>query len=1199
MQIITKDVKRGLRLTKLELHGFKSFARKTELLFDEGITAVIGPNGSGKSNISDAVRWVLGEQSAKALRGGRMEDVIFNGTQERKPQAYCEAALTFDNSDGALPLEFREVTITRRVYRSGESEYAINRNNCRLKDIQELFRDTGIGKAGYSVIGQGKVEEILSNKSGDRRAALEEAAGVMKYRSRKEEAVRKLEHTGKNIERIEDILAELLSQREPLQENSEKARKYLSLMEELRELEINVFLYQYDRSKEKLSALAAVLSQMQDEGEAMLSSELALSKEYLAEESALRALEETAANLQNQLLSLMSGVEAHSGEANVLKERKEHLYKEKERLFDALQADKNRSEELLIELGKLEESGVSGKDMLSELESQIFNNESELDIMQQEIDEQEHRLNEQKNSIIESLNRLSDAKSQLSRLEAMAQALSERMETIKAQQDKLSAENIDIQSEKEGAVLAMQKQELACKALSSEQEELQAALVAAQEQSNAQSIAVRELEQAENAMRSRAAVIKEMARAYEGYYSSVRNVLKDCETDNGLSECVLGVVADLLNVPAEYETALEMALGPALQYIVTPTPNHAKRVIEHLRLRAYGRATLLPVSAMRPRLLNSEEKKQLLSHDCLGVASDLITYDEKYRAVIENLLGRTVIVKDLEAGIALNKRAGAAFRIATLKGDIIHPGGSMTGGSIQKREFSLLGREREYRELELRISEAEHRTVEQISLFVEAKDKVLACSKALEGAGARLHVEEVETARQKEKLELIERDLNQNKLARERSELENAQLNDNMADILKQRSEIEQVHSGLALGSTSTQEDVECSQKQLSELRAKLDLASKSLVERKIQRMAIQKEEDAVRLERQRLAREHEQAEASYFKNTALLEASKEQESSLDEQLSLYGGQISKEQARADAVKDEYHLLEEERQKLQQALADLRNRKDELNTSLRELEEKKHKQALSQSRAELEFSAMNERMQEEYTLTYEEALSLKTQMNGVAATHMRIDELKKEVRALGNINVNAIEDYKALNERYEGLKTQCADLRQAEADLNKVIADLTSTMQKQFLKQFQLIQKHFSEVFEQLFGGGWAELRLSDPKDVLSCEIDIIAQPPGKKLQLLTLLSGGERALTAIALLFAMLKLKPIVFCILDEIESSLDEVNVTQFANFLKEYAQDTQFILITHRKGSMEVCNALYGVAMEEKGVSKIVSARFQSAS
>lgn len=1191
-------MKRRLRLTKLELHGFKSFARKTELLFDEGITAVIGPNGSGKSNIADAVRWVLGEQSAKALRGSKMEDVIFNGTQERKPQAYCEAALTFDNSDGVLPLEFAEVTITRRVYRSGESEYAINRNTCRLKDIQELFRDTGIGKAGYSVIGQGKVEEILSNKSGDRRAALEEAAGVMKYRIRKEEAVRKLENTGKNIERIEDILTELASQQEPLQEQAEKARKYLSLMEELRQLEINVFLYQYERGKEKLSAFAAALCQLNEEGEVMLSSEVALSKEFLAQEADLRALEETAANLQSQLLSLMSGVEAHSGEANVLRERKENLFKEKERLLGALEADRKRAEALLGELEKLEQSGVSGKDMLNELDRQILKTQAELDFMQQQINTQEHNLDEQKNSIIEALNRLSDTKSQLSRLEAMSQALLERMETIKAQQDKLGAESISLQAEKEEAVSALQKQELVCGALLAEQANLQAALAAIQEQSNVQSKKVRELEQTENAMRSRAAVLNEMARAYEGYYSSVRNVLKDSKTDNRLSECVLGVVADLLNVPMEYETALEMALGPALQYIVSPTPEHAKRVIEHLRACLYGRATLLPVSALQPRLLSQREKAQLESPDCLGVASELISYNEKYRAVVENLLGRTVLVKTLEAGIALNKKAGAAFRIATLKGDIIHPGGSMTGGSIQKREFSLLGRERECRQLEQDILEAEQRTRKGVALFVEVQNKVSECAKALEDAGSNLHLQQVETARQKEKLELIERDYSQNKLAKEHSELEYAQLNDSLADIIKQSSEIKKVHAGLALGSTSTQEDVEKTQKLLSELRTKHESVSKSLVERKIRRMAIQKEEDAVQLEKQRLIKEHEQAEAAYSKNSVLLEAIKEQDAGLKMQLDAYAKSVSSEQAQADAVKDEYHLLEQERQARQQVLSDLRVRKDELNSNLREHEEKKHKQALAESRAELEFNAMAERMKEDYSLTYEQALLLKTQLNGVAATHLRIDELKNEIRMLGNINANAIGDYKALNERYESLKTQCEDLRQAETDLNKVIADLTLTMQKQFLKQFQLIQKHFSAVFEQLFGGGFAELRLSDPKDVLNCEIDIIAQPPGKKLQLLTLLSGGERALTAIALLFAMLRLKPIVFCILDEIESSLDEVNVTQFASFLKEYAEETQFILITHRKGSMEVCNALYGVAMEEKGVSKIISARFQSA-
>ena len=1194
----TKGVKTTLRLTKLELHGFKSFARKTELQFDEGITAVIGPNGSGKSNIADAVRWVLGEQSAKALRGSRMEDVIFNGTQERKAQAYCEVTLVFDNSDASLPIDFSEVSITRRVFRSGDSEYAINRNNCRLKDIQELFRDTGIGKEGYSIIGQGRVEEILSNKSGDRRTALEEAAGVMRYRVRKEEAVRKLDQTRKNLERLQDILQELINQREPLFEQAEKARAYLGLRDELKTFEINVFLYQYERTQERLAAASAAISQLQEESAALAETERALNADCTIQEENLRALEQTANILQNELLSMMSGLESRMGEARVLRERSENLIREQERHNQTLREDVLRRDEIDAALGRLQNNDTAGRDMLIALDTQIEGTQAQLDALQLSIEQQENELESQKGSIIASLNRLSDAKSQLSRMEAMATALGQRLSCVREEQAAADGEREGLLLEQQQAEADWQAQEVRRGELLQEQSQLQQKLARAQEDSRSADRTLRELEQRGQAMRSRSSVLEEMARAHEGYYSSVRNVLRDCDRNAELRRCVLGVVAELVQVPQKYETALEMSLGSALQNIVTPTSEDAKIVIDHLRKHQYGRATLLPVSAMRPRLLSAEERATLSAPGCIGVASELVEYDERYRNVMENLLGRTVIVQDLDAGIAINRRANAAFRIATLQGDIIHPGGSMTGGSVQKREFSLLGREREYKQLQQSIRELETELRKQVQLRVQKEEEVKEFTQALAQSDARLHAHEIDSTRHKEKLELIARDIRQNGQKRERSELEAAQLLDNITDIEKERKTIETVQSGIEEGSAATQEDVQRSQTRLNNLRAQYEAGTSALTERKVQRMALQKEEDAARAEHTRLMKERAHTARALEENKAALGRAAAQETALQAQLEELLSGVGVEQTAVNERKEQQHALEEERHRRQQALTEARAQKDELNVRVRELEERRHKQELAQSRMELEFEAMRERMQADYELAYEEALPLRTEIGGITAAHARIDELKKAIRELGSINVNAVEDFKILNERYETLNAQCDDLTRAEADLQTLIAELTATMEQQFLQQFQMIQKNFSEVFAQLFGGGWAELRLSDSKDVLNCDIDIIAQPPGKKLQLLTLLSGGERALTAIALLFAMLKLKPTVFCILDEIESSLDEVNVTRFANYLREYSDDTQFILITHRKGSMEVCNALYGVAMEEKGVSKIVSARFQDA-
>lgn len=1184
-----------MRLNKLEMHGFKSFAKKTEICFDTGITAVIGPNGSGKSNIADAVRWVLGEQSAKALRGAKMEDVIFNGTQERKAQAYCEVLLTFDNSDSTLPLDFNEVTVSRRVYRSGESEYAVNRNTCRLKDVQELFRDTGIGKEGYSIIGQGRVEEILSNRSNDRRTAIEEAAGVMKYRVRKEDAVRKLDHTRKNLERLMDILSELDSQREPLYDQAEKAKQYLLLRDELKELELNVFINQYERAEERLKNAAAAIEQLKKEGSEHEEGENSIAADCGAQEEQLRAVEQTATALQNQLLSEMSSLEAHIGELGILKERSENLTSEYARLENALAADREKQSSIDDALSKL--SGSKGQEMIALIDGQITADEACLNSMQADIDAQEALIEAQKGSVIEHLNRLSDAKSQLSRMEAMTGALNDRLVSLQSELEAINDERSNLDEELK-ALEAERESERAKKdeliqlqSKASEEVEASKLLRDAADEKH------RMLEKSLQAMNSRYNVLDEMAKAHEGYYESVKNVMRDSERNAELKRCVLGVVAELIEVPEQYETALEMSLGAALQNIVTPTPEHGKLVVEYLREKKYGRATLLPVSSMRPRLLNNQERTCLNIPGCIGVAAELVKFDEKYRSVVENLLGRTVIVDNIESGIALNKRSNAAFRIATVQGDIFHPGGSMTGGSVHKREFSLLGREREAKELQASIIAARQQVGEVLTEKQQVIQKLDAAKQTLSQLEIKIHAHDVENAHLREKHELLLRDISLSEQKLERNENERSQIQDNISDIEAERKQIEGLQSGIEEGSATTQEDVLQSQAVLSELRQSYERSNAALTDRKVQRMALQKEEDALINEQKRLTNDKQLAAQAIIENTKQCELNRNQYDNVNTQMQELKAVIDEEQRLVDVHKEQQQALEEDRQARARSLSEAREKREGYIKSIRELEEKRHKQDILYNRTELEFAAMQERIMEEYELTYENALYYRKEQFAMTAAHMRIDELKAGIRALGSINVNAVEDYRILFERFEDLNAQCGDLTKAESDLQMLIAELTATMEKKFTEQFQLIQKNFTAVFEHLFGGGWAELRLSDPTDALNCDIDIIAQPPGKKLQLLSLLSGGERALTAIALLFAILKLKPTVFCILDEIESSLDEVNVARFANYLREYAEDTQFILITHRKGSMEVCNALYGVAMEEKGVSKIVSAKFDN--
>ncbi len=1158
------------------------------------MTAIVGPNGSGKSNIADAVRWVLGEQSARALRGAKMEDVIFNGTEQKKPLAYCEVSLTFDNADGKLNTDFTEVTVTRRVYRSGESEYLLNRTACRLKDIGEVFRDTGIGKEGYSIIGQGRVEEILSNKSSERRNAFEEAAGVMKYRVRKEEAERKLENTKKNLQRLSDILEELASQVGPLEEQSAAAREYLRLRDELKEIEINVFLYQYDKLNERLAGLADTLAQLSGEIEKNAALEGSLGADCAAEEERERALSGAISELQNELLALSSGVEAKAGESRVFQERMENLVKERERLQTRIAESEARKKELAESLAA-RESELSGNAGKQAAERESFEAQSaRLAEMAAEIEEKEALLERQKREMIEAMNRISDAKSMLSRYEAIRGTLEERLRAIDGEEAGLHEKAGKLDAEYAEA----EKQFNAVRAARAECEAQRAAAIAAVNETNerlrAAREAVRAMEQQSEAGKSRLKVLEEMKRAHEGYYASVRNVLRDSARDLELKKRIEGVVAELIRVPKEYETAVEMALGAALQNIVTPTEQDAKYVIEYLRRKEYGRATLLPISAMRARTLDAAEREACRVDGFLGVGSELVGYDGKYRGVFENLLGRTVIVRDLDAGIAINKRARGAFRIATVKGDIINPGGSMTGGSVQKREFSLIGREREIEELKKRMAALAEGLTARAAEAEAAEASLGGANAAVEAAAETLHKKDVELATQKEKLDIIRKYVDEAHEELEEAALERAQIRDNIENIDEQRRAAEADREGLEEGNFATQEDIKKTQEALAALRAEHAAENERATERRVALMALEKEQAAAENERTRMQRELAGLAASVEADQRAAEAALAKFAQMQHELAAIDVDISAERKEVDEHTERLHAMENERAKHLQALDELRARRETIAAELGDMRERRHRAELNQSRAQMELQTMQDRIWEEYELTYENAQPFRRQI-AITASHVRADELKKAIRALGDVNVSAIEDYKNVKERYEGLSAQCSDLAQAEADLQQLIAELVSTMEAEFRRQFERIGENFATTFTELFGGGKAELILSDKNDILNCDIDIIAQPPGKKLQLLSLLSGGERALTAIALLFAMLKLKPTAFCILDEIETSLDEVNVSNFAEYVKRYSEDTQFILITHRKGSMEVCNALYGVAMEERGISKIVSARF----
>ena len=1184
-----------MRLKRLEIYGFKSFADRTVVVFDNGITGIVGPNGSGKSNLSDAVRWVLGEQSAKALRGGRMEDVIFNGTQKRKRLGYCEVSLVFDNEDHALPVDFAEVMITRRVYRSGEGEYYINKAACRLKDIIELFRDTGVGKEGYSIIGQGRIDEILSQRSEDRRGVFEEAAGIVKYRARKEESEKRLANMRDNLSRVEDVIAELEGQLEPLAKASETARRYLALRDELRTLECSAFVLRSDRAKERIADAEAMLAGLADAiaEEERRAGELTAARET-ANATAQR-LEEEVSSAHEAVLELTREKEAREGELGVLRAEIARMEKDVLTLSQDEDVKHARSRALEGELSQCEADTLRTRTELIELERQIAARERELAQAQEEARQAEEALEAHKSAIIEAVNRLSDVRTSEARLSTMRKELERRSEEARVQRDELIAEGEEL-----AAQLAEAGEELT-EAQRQEAERTQAVqAIDAQTQEAGRRIAaiqsvMNEASGQKQAAESRLRVLREMERDYAGYQQAVKQVLLHARGNAG----VHGVVASLMRVPKELERAVEAVLGGALQNVVTSDEYVARDMIAYLRQNKLGRATFLPLTTISGRTLSAQERQLLSMPGCVGLASELVGFDERYRGIVENLLGRTVVAENLDAGIEIMRRGRHAFRLVTLEGDVMHSGGSMTGGSSASRMTSLLSREREISEHEALTK----RLAEQIDECAARLEKGEALRQSLKQRRAQafdaLHQAQIDVSIASERVRTIGQQAEGHQRQVERSDLLLQQIEENLA----------QIDAQLA-GARDTQEG---EQKNSDEMNRRTGELSDALYAKREALDALREQAQGLRLTH--TARERDlnaltQDAARMKREQGELAAQIGQAQESREQLVL-SHQRSTQQLAADEgsaaacaqklTDAQAGLLERQslRNEAQETVRQMTQEIDALRERLTEDSDRHHKAELVLSRTQSELSQMQQRIWDEYELTYAGAKDYLAEPFDLAASDRRTGDIRREIRAMGPVNVTAVEDYRACRERWESLTGQRDDLLKAQEDLLGVIASLQKQMERQFMESFRLMQQYLSETFVKLFGGGQAELRLMDENDVLGCGIEIVAQPPGKRLQLLSLLSGGERALTAIAILFAMLRLKPTPFCFLDEIEAALDDGNISTFADYLRDFSKDTQFVVVTHRKGTMERCDSLYGVAMEEKGVSKMLSVELKDVS
>ena len=1182
-------------LKRLELQGFKSFADKTVLEFMPGITTVIGPNGSGKSNISDAIRWVLGEQSMKSLRGSKSEDIIFAGTQNRKSLGFAEASIVIDNADGKLPIEYAEVTVTRRIYRSGESGYFINKTPCRLKDVLELFMDTGIGKDGYSIIGQGKIDEILSNKSEERRSIFEEAAGIVKYRVRKLESEKKLEQTKLNLLRINDILAEIEDKIGPLKVQSEKAKKFLSLKEELKNVEIGLFLYNINTYKERLEDFLKTneIMKSQYELEENKLTEFQTLKENLRKE--IDTITNTIEEIQNGNLESSKKQEQMNTEVNIAKERiannEENIQKTKKEIEEG----KQRIQELEDEKAQKVDKKTNLYENKERFEKELREKEKELEEITSKLSSKEKEIEDKKRKVEQDTDMRYEKTGNINAQDIHYENLEKREKTVKE-------ENITTISELDKARLEREEIFKTFYEIENKRNKNKQNLNVIYNQKQESERKIKEYDDQINKLvyenrvsDARLKFLKEIEKEKEGYSKSVKAILEACEKDSNLKKGVHDILANILTVPKEYEIAIEMTLGATLQNIVTDTEEDAKKLVEYLRKYNLGRASFLPITAIRGKKVEKLVKNGL--QGVIGIVSDLIQYEKKYEQIVLNLLGRTVLVDNMETGIILARQNNYTFRIVTLKGDVINSSGAITGGSVATKSVNILGRKQEIEELEEKVAKLNKQIKENENEKQEYIHSVEAVIHEIEELEKVLQEIEIVYATEKQKVTLIEENIK--KLEEKLRKLKEEQ-NSIALEKQKNREEKQKLEEEIRRLDNEMKElnDEICAYAELNKDNQKyMDDLNFDITNLKISVSSFNESESSIDEMVERINGDIEKEKKNIESKQKQIELTQSDNESLNERIKDLQEKIQTLIQEAENSDQKVINLKEERivknQKLEKTEKDILEQLDRIDDSKNQI----NKMEVKKSKTEVELEQIVNRMWEDYEITPNMAIEQNYQKpSNIQETIKKVNTLRNEIKDLGSINVDSIEEYKLTKERYDFMCEQRLDLEETSNKLKKVITDMTNIMKEQFSEQFKIINKNFSETFTELFGGGKAELKLLDEDDILNCGIDIIVQPPGKKLQNMMLLSGGEKAFTAIALLFAILKINPAPFCVLDEIEAALDDVNVYRFAEYLKKYTKHTQFLVITHRKGTMEVADTVYGITMEENGVSKLLSMKLK---
>ena len=1173
-------------LKKLELQGFKSFADKTTLEFKPGITAVIGPNGSGKSNVSDAIRWVLGEQSIKNLRGSKLEDVIFAGTQARKSVSFAEVSITMDNQDGKLPVDYSEFTVTRRVYRSGESEFFINKNQCRLKDIVELFMDTGIGRDGYSIIGQGRIDEILSTKSEERRRIFEDAAGIVKYRTRKEEAEKKLENTRQNLLRINDIVTELENQLEPLREQSEKAKKFLEIRDQLRYLEVGLFINNINKGKLKLADLTKqveeVLSQTTYEDNKL--NELQTLKEEVR--AAIEEMTQNIEGLQTEIFEAQNNIEKQKADIGVKLTKIEHNTANTEVFKKEIEEFNNKKVELEKEIEDRKARKARLFDDKKRFEDELNEKEAELAKLSENLTNEQKKIEELKAKIMENIDVKFEKMEILKDLTASSETSNSRIKQIDEEinDNKYTLDKEKMKKEDENVELAK---------VSKIKEELQAKLEKSMKIKEEYSSKVAEFENRirknldeTNNKESRYKFLVETENEFEGYNKAVKEVMQKCQKDKEFGKNICGTLASLIKVPSEYEVAIEMVLGNTIQNIVTETENDAKNAIEYIKQNNYGRASFFPITAVKGEKLKNNFNEFA---GFVGVAADLIDYDKKYEQIIFSLLGRTVIVKDMDEAIKIAKKNKYSFRIVTLDGDILNSSGQMTGGSVIKKTTSILSRSREIEELKLIVQKLKTEYATILNELEDYKKEAAEALSDIDEVEKQYHEANIKFATENEKMIAIDNNIER---ITKRNNLLMAEKETALNQMQSVKNDIENINNLIKkceTENTEMQQIVDEFSTKNEEQQRTFDNLNSDIMDLKISVSSFDESSNSMDEILERIENDINNCVSNVDKRNSDIEKMLNENTELKQTVENTEKDIEKVQESIAALEEKLNQCKEERNTKNIKIVELEKEVENQFRTLDILHDQATKLDVKKTKVEADIEEIQNKMWDDYETTPNTAQNY---AEVTPTTAKEVEKFKSEIKSLGNINVNAIDEYKAVGERYEFLRTQKIDLEDSATSLEKIIADMIEIMKIQFAQNFEVINKNFGEVFVELFGGGRAELRLSDENNILESGIEIEVQPPGKKLQNMMLLSGGERAFTAIALLFAILKLSPSPFCILDEIEAALDDVNVYRYADYLKKFSANTQFLVITHRKGSMEAANTVYGATMQEHGITKLVS-------